>query len=200
MTRLILVRAGQTDWQAHGRLVGGTDLHINETGHRQARAYAAVIADAHPEYIYCGEDDAARETAEIIGNELNLKVRALPAFHELDLGHWEGLTVEEFRERFPRIYKQWRNDPLAVEPPEGESVPTVLARMEKGLARVLKKTDGRLFVLVVGAFAHAALRCRLSGDAFDAFWDYVDAEDGSAERFDAEALEQTLTPPKKTER
>ena len=128
--------------------MGDTDLKLNEAGRHEATERAAVATSMKPAMLYCGEDSTgALETAGIVGKALNLKVRKQKAFREMDLGHWEGLTTEQFRERFPTIYKQWRNDPLAVEPPKGESITTVVERITDRLARLMKKSDdsgGRL--------------------------------------------------------
>ncbi|HPF39821.1 MAG TPA: histidine phosphatase family protein [Phycisphaerae bacterium] len=176
MSQLILIKAGQTEWQAQGRLVGDADLRLNEAGHRQAAAFAALLMDAKPSLVHCGKDEPSRETAEIIANELNLKVKSSDALREMDLGHWEGLTIEQFRERFAKVYKQWRNDPLAVEPPQGESVAAVLERMKKAIARIVKKGGERPIALVVGGYAYAALRCDLLDTRFEQFWEYLETD------------------------
>ncbi|MCB9855131.1 MAG: histidine phosphatase family protein [Phycisphaerales bacterium] len=176
MSNLILVKAGQTEWQAQGRLVGDTDLRLNEAGHRQAAALAAAMADMKPSIVHCGKDEPSRETAEIIGNELNLKVKSSDALREMDLGHWEGLTIEQFRERFGKVYKQWRNDPLAVESPNGESVAAVIARMKKAIGKIVKKSGDRPVALVVGGYAFAALRCSFLDGEFAEFWKYLETD------------------------
>lgn len=184
MSKVIVVKAGQTDWQAQGRLVGDTNLKLNEIGHRQAAAEATAISTMHPKMIHCGGDEPAKQTAEIIGSELRLKVKCSDALREMDLGVWEGLTVDAFKERFGRVFKQWRNDPLVVEPPEGESVSTVLARVKKGLNKLVKKNgDKSPFVVVLGGYAYAALLCDLRDHDFDRFWDYIesDKEDGAVD-------------------
>lgn len=177
-SRLILVKAGQTEWQAQGRLVGDTDLRLNEAGHRQAAAHATALLDMRPSIVHCGKDEPSRETAEIIANELNLKVKSSDALREMDLGHWEGLTVEQFRDRFGKVYKQWRNDPLAVESPEGESVANVIARMNKMIAKIVKKSGEKSIVLVVGGYAFAALRCEFIDGNYEHFWQYLESDDG----------------------
>lgn len=192
MSKLILIRAGQTDWQVQGRLVGDTDLKLNEAGRHEASERAAVAKSMMPTMLYCGEDSPAMETAGIVGKALNLKVRKQKAFREMDLGHWEGLTTEQFRDRFPKIYRQWHNDPLAVEPPNGESITTVMERITNRLTRLMKKSDDQTVVLVLGGFAHAALRCEFSGNGFDAFWEYVKCEDSGIETIDTVAVVQPV--------
>ena len=176
MTKLILIRTAQTDWQAQGRLAGDTDLELNEIGHRQAAADAQAVAGFAPQSIHCGADQATQQTATIIADELRLKVKTLDALREIDLGHWEGLTIQGFRDRFSKVYRQWRSNPLSVEPPEGESVSAIAARLEKGIVKILKRKNESPLILVLGRFAYATTRCSLDDGDFEHFWKYIDDE------------------------
>ncbi len=177
MAKLILIRAAETDWQAQGRLAGDTDLHLTEIGHRQAAAAAHAVAELVPGAIHCGPDQATEQTASIIADELKLKLNRVADLREMDLGHWEGLTVDSFRERFGKVYRQWRNDALSVEPPEGESVSYVSERLEKRIEKLLARDQGESTILVLGRLAYAAARCRLGDGGFERFWEYVEADE-----------------------
>ena len=98
MTALLLVRHGETDWNADGRLQGHTDRPLSEFGRRQARQLAQELADENLDAIYASDLSRARETAEIVGKRLELAVVLDPALREKDWGSWEGLTAVE-RER-----------------------------------------------------------------------------------------------------
>ena len=176
MPKLILIHAGQTDWHAQGRLTGDLDLPLNEVGHRQAIADAQTIVGHHPDVVRCGPEQATRQTASIIAHELHLKFRAADDLKEVDLGVWEGLTLEDFKERFAKVYKQWRLDPTSIEPPEGESLPAAAARLDAGIKKILKRHKEEIVVLAVGHFSFAILRCRLQDKSYEHFWEYVDEE------------------------
>ncbi len=177
MPRLILIHAAQTDWQAQGRLAGDTDLSLNEIGRRQAVADSQSIEAYAPAAVHCGPEEATKETATLLARELSIKAKTLKDLREMDLGHWEGLTVEEFRKRFAKIYKQWRQEPMAIEPPEGEAVSEVADRLLKGVRKIAKKHEGEAIVLTLGQFANAILRCELDDSNYEHFWKYVDACD-----------------------
>jgi broad specificity phosphatase PhoE len=98
VTTLLLVRHGETDWNAEGRLQGHTDTPLNELGRRQARALAEELAGDGIEAVYSSDLARARETAEIVGARLGLPVALEPDLRERDWGTWEGLTGAE-RER-----------------------------------------------------------------------------------------------------
>ncbi len=178
MTRLILVPSAQTDWRVEGRLVGDTDLQINELGHRQAVADGEAIAAMMPSVVRYGPEQATTQTAQIIAHELGLKAKPLKGLREMDLGHWEGLTIDEFRDRFAKVYRQWRSDPTSVEAPEGESVVHAADRLGKVVQKLVRDHPGETIVLIVGHFAYAVLRCRLQDGDYRRFWDYVEGNEG----------------------
>jgi 2,3-bisphosphoglycerate-dependent phosphoglycerate mutase len=101
MATLMLVRHGETDWNADGRLQGQTDRPLSEFGRRQARRLAEELADDELEAIYASDLSRARETAEIVGERLGLAVALDADLREKDWGTWEGLTsVERDRVEF----------------------------------------------------------------------------------------------------
>jgi probable phosphoglycerate mutase len=97
-TTLVLVRHGETDWNADGRLQGQTDRPLSEEGRRQARRLAEALAAERVEAIYASDLSRSRETAEIVAARLGLQVVLDPGLRERDWGTWEGLTPDE-RER-----------------------------------------------------------------------------------------------------
>ena len=95
MTTLLLVRHGETDWNAAGRLQGHTDTPLNDYGRRQARALADRLAGERLDALYASDLSRARETAEILGAQLGLSVELDPDLREKSWGTWEGLTSTE---------------------------------------------------------------------------------------------------------
>lgn len=95
MTTLLLVRHGETDWNAEGRLQGHTDRPLNDFGRRQAKALADELSDERLDAVYSSDLLRARETAEIVGERLGLPVVVDPDLREKNWGSWEGLTGAE---------------------------------------------------------------------------------------------------------
>jgi broad specificity phosphatase PhoE len=95
VTELLLVRHGETDWNAEGRLQGHTDRPLNEYGRRQAKELADRLASERVDAIYASDLSRATETAEIVGERLGLAVVIDPALREKHWGTWEGLTGDE---------------------------------------------------------------------------------------------------------
>jgi broad specificity phosphatase PhoE len=101
VTTLLLVRHGETDWNAVGRLQGHTDRPLSDFGRRQAEQLAGELEDEPLDAIYASDLARARETAAIAGERLGLPVVLDPDLREKDWGTWEGLTsIERDRVEF----------------------------------------------------------------------------------------------------
>jgi len=95
MTTLLLIRHGETDWNAERRWQGHADVPLNERGRDQARRLADSFSGDAVDAIYESDLSRARETAEILGARLGLPVAVDPDLREIDVGSREGLRGEE---------------------------------------------------------------------------------------------------------
>jgi phosphoserine phosphatase len=106
VTTLLLVRHGETDWNREGRWQGLSDTHLNDQGREQARSLA-LQADG-VDVIYSSDLARARETAEIVAEDLGLEVRLDERLRERGFGEWEGLNSDEIEERFAEAHGRWK--------------------------------------------------------------------------------------------
>ena len=95
MTRFILVRHGQTEWNRVERVRGRADLSLDETGKRQAEAAALRPKGEQIAAIYSSPLRRALQTAEPIAKQLKLTVQPLQGLIDIDFGSWQGLSAEE---------------------------------------------------------------------------------------------------------
>lgn len=107
-TTILLVRHGETDSNAEGRIQGQTNTPLNERGRAQAQALADELAGESIAAVYSSDLDRARETAEILAGRLDLPVVVDPALRERNFGSWEGRTVDELEARWPGAWARWR--------------------------------------------------------------------------------------------
>lgn len=129
MTRFLLARHGETAWNAERRHHGQSDVPLNATGQRQAAALARRLASEPIDAIYASDLQRAWQTAEAVAAHHDLPVRPEPRLRELHFGAWEGLTYAEIEAQDPEALAAWREDPLRVAPPEGETLAQLAQRV-----------------------------------------------------------------------
>ncbi|TDB70515.1 MULTISPECIES: histidine phosphatase family protein [unclassified Micromonospora] len=108
MTRLIVWRHGNTDWNVASRVQGQTDVPLNDRGRDQARAAAPLLAELRPDVIVSSDLSRAAETAAALAEVTGLPVRTDVRLRERHFGQWQGLLLTEVAERFPTEYARWR--------------------------------------------------------------------------------------------
>lgn len=133
MTRSLLVRHGETTWNAEGRYQGQTDVPLSGVGRWQARMLARRLAREDIDVIYASDLRRAWGTAEVIAATHGLPVRAEPRLREIGFGAWEGLTNREIEERAPEALAVWHDDPLNTAAPGGETLAQVAERVGSAL-------------------------------------------------------------------
>ncbi|MEY4933157.1 MAG: hypothetical protein RLZZ403_1477 [Pseudomonadota bacterium] len=102
MKEIFLVRHGETDWNAAGRLQGREDVPLNSIGEAQAYRVAEALHGLGIERIVTSYLSRARRTAEIVASRLGLQdLAVVEGLHERDYGDVSGLTPEERAARFP---------------------------------------------------------------------------------------------------
>jgi probable phosphoglycerate mutase len=138
MSRLCLIRHGQTDWNLEGRYHGQSDVPLNQQGRAQARLLARLLQGQPFAAIYTSDLWRAKETAEIIAQVIHLPVTLEPRLREIDQGEWEGQLVEVIKERYAGLWRERIIDPISVRPPGGETVGEVARRVYSALDDIAK--------------------------------------------------------------
>jgi broad specificity phosphatase PhoE len=159
--RLVLVRHGQTAWNAAGRAQGHTDISLDDTGRRQSEEMATVVADLHPALLVSSDLARARETAAFLEKATGLTAEEDPRLREYDVGIRAGLTHEEFVERLGEDAALARDTHSHVEAPGAETMAQVAERIVPATQEALERlAPGETGVLVMHG---AALRIALAG-------------------------------------
>jgi probable phosphoglycerate mutase len=136
MTALLLLRHGQSTWNAERRWQGWADAPLSELGEQQARDAAEHLANAGLTVAVSSDLVRARRTAEIVAAALGIGLRAPePDLRERDVGLWTGLTIPEIEARWPDELAAHRAGRLQRQP-EGEDTTTLLKRATNALARI----------------------------------------------------------------
>ena len=149
MGRLYIVRHGETEWNAQGRIQGHTDVDLSDHGRQQARAIAQRLSGVNFDVIYSSDLSRSRETAQIILGQRPTSLHSTDRLREFHKGVFEGLTVHEYMRRYPDQYQASLVNDLDFAPTGGETIRQTSARMA-GFVSDLKKRHQDETVLVVG--------------------------------------------------
>jgi broad specificity phosphatase PhoE len=147
--RVYIVRHGETEWNAQGRIQGHTDICLSEKGREQARVVSRRLAEVPFDVAYSSDLSRTRETAQVILGERNVPLHPTPQLREYHKGVFEGLMVHEYSLRYPELYQASLVNDLDFAPPGGETIRQTSARMARFAAQ-LKKSHLDDTVLVVG--------------------------------------------------
>lgn len=152
-TRAVLIEAGPTPWEIEGRIVGSASLPLTA----EAMDSIRHLVDSLTSPLTCvyrpASNEACDQAAKIIAQKFDLRSRKQPELEEVHLGLWQGLSPDEVRSRFPTVYPQWEEQPLAVTPPDGEPLEAAIGRIRRGLGRILKRNKGQSVGLVLRPMA-----------------------------------------------
>lgn len=158
LQHLILMRHGETDWNAQGRLQGHRDIPLNAVGVAQAAAAAPSVAALAPQVILSSDLSRARSTAAEVATLTGLVVASDARLRETSMGRWEGLTRDDVTAGWPGEWEKWRATSAHNSPPEGESRWEVAGRAGQ-VVDELDSTDCARALLV----AHGGLIVGLTG-------------------------------------
>lgn len=169
MTRLLLVRHGETEWNSDVIYRGRAEVVLSETGRLQAERLGARLAAERVTALYSSPLIRAKETAEAVARHTGCAVQVLEDLNDLDCGEWQGLSDPEVKARYPEERRLWLSAPHLVTLPGGESLADVSARVCRVLEVALRH-DG-VVVLVSHRVVHKVAICSLLGLDNSHFWD-----------------------------
>ena len=137
MGRLLIVRHGETEWNAEGRIQGHTDVALSDKGRRQASLVAERLSGVPIDMAYSSDLLRASETAQWILEKRDLPLQALPELRERYYGVFEGLTVEERQSRYPEMFAASLVNDLDFAPTDGETTRQTASRMAGFVSGIL---------------------------------------------------------------
>lgn len=161
-TWILLIRHGETDWNAQRRMQGQTELPLNETGLLQAEKIGSQLKKYPIDVLYSSPQVRAHETAKAIHKyHRKIPFHTHDALKERSFGETEGKLFDEIIKQYPTLAfdKNW-NHPLS-QPPGGERIKDVYERSERFLAEVLGKEEGKKVAIVSHGVTIRCMICSL---------------------------------------
>ena len=158
LTRLYLIRHGQSAGNAEGRFGGHGPTPLSKLGEKQAELVGQALAKEGITAIYSSDLSRAVQTAEPLSRILGLPVHQRSAFRERNVGVLEGLTFDESKETFPKDYYALINRNVHHVITNGESYRNLLRRSSGELWEILRDQMGGK----VAIFSHTGAICFLT--------------------------------------
>lgn len=161
--KLIMLRHGQTEWNATSRMQGQIDTDLTDLGRRQAKEAARELVSHNAVAIVTSDLKRAYDTAVALAEHTDLELVRDPRLRETNLGDWEGMTHLEVDTGYPGARLEWRMD-ATYTPPNGESKLEVGARslpVVEELFRERQEWAGGTIILVAHGGLIAALTAAL---------------------------------------
>lgn len=162
MTRLWLIRHGQTDWNVAGRWQGQSPdaPSLNAAGRAQAEALAAQLAGRGFDALYSSDLPRAWDTARAIAARNGQAIRPEPRLREVNLGAWEGLLADEIARRYPQELAERERDPVRARAPGGETVAEVAVRVWAAADDIARRhPEGDVLIVSHGLALATLLSC-----------------------------------------
>lgn len=149
LTRICLVRHGETEWNAERRIQGQIDIGLNAAGLRQAEAAGRWLKAAGISALYASDLKRAWATGQAIGQVVGVQPVPVPELRERRYGIFEGLTYAEAEARYPDGYAAFegRNADYSFE--HGESLKVMYERVTGKLKELAQRHLGESIVVVV---------------------------------------------------
>lgn len=151
MTEILVIRHGETDWNAEGRLQGTLDTPLNRRGLQQAEEAARGLRTLGIQVIYASPMQRARKTAEIISGIIGAPIVFKENLREKDFGAMQGLRTDEIDALYGETLWDIRSV-LDMAPPGGETNREVILRLQPVLEEISSLRQ-RVLIVTHGAVA-----------------------------------------------
>ena len=161
MSKLLLVRHGETELNSSERYWGHTDVKLSDVGLWQVEKLRDRLTTEKIDAIYASNLSWARVTAEIIAARHKTDIVTCAELNEINFGYIEGLTFEEISQRYPDLATLLADWSISPEFPGGESFKEFNNRVGKFLPRLENHEPEETILIVAHAGTLRLLICNL---------------------------------------
>jgi broad specificity phosphatase PhoE len=160
--RLLLIRHGQTEWNAAHRAQGHADIPLDEVGQQQAQAVADHLANREIHEVWSSDLLRAMQTAEPVARSAGATLRTVELLRERSFGEWEGLHFREIGANIDAASVAQGVHKADVRPPGGESIRDVWNRLST-LPELIAKTQKPVAIVSHGGTLSLVLAKLIGG-------------------------------------
>ncbi|MGE5651552.1 MAG: histidine phosphatase family protein [Bacillota bacterium] len=152
MTEVLLIRHGETAWNAVKRLQGHLDIPLNATGERQAAALGRALLDEPLDAVFSSDLQRAYQTAQAVAGPRGMQVLVDRGLRERCYGAFEGMMYADISQRYPQAYAAWQARDIDARMPQGEHEAETLRefsqRVIQTITRIVEQRRYRKVALV----------------------------------------------------
>jgi len=153
-----LVRHGQTVWNTENRIQGHYDVPLNEVGMAQARRIADRLRLEQFDAVYSSDLVRATQTANLAADHLQAEVQPTNCLREINLGQYEGLTIEEVKSKHEAAFRRFASLDSDFRADGGESLREFFYRVNTCIEKLVwRHTGGRILLFAHGGVVNCAL-------------------------------------------
>jgi len=161
LSKLIMVRHGDTELSSDKKYWGHSDIKLSTAGFRQAERLRDRLATQRIDAIYSSDLQRASVTAETIASRHQLAVTICVELREINFGKLEGLTFEEVNRLYPEVTRLWVDRSSTLQCPGGESLADLNNRVSNFMGRLKKHTPEETILIVAHSGSLRLLVCQL---------------------------------------
>ncbi len=146
LTKLFLIRHGETGWNAKKRYFGMTNTGLNAAGIKQAKELRKKYENAHIDRVYTSDRKRALEFARIIFPDREPEI--MQDLREYDFGAFEGMTHAQLMKKQEKTYRKWITDPYNTTIPCAEAMDEFEKRVVRSIKRIVSGNRGKTVVVI----------------------------------------------------
>ena len=159
MTKIFLIRHGETEWNRVGKLQGISDIRLSPEGLRQAQLLAEHTPFHAVDAIYSSDLVRAVMTARILADKFDLPIIKERGLRETSFGDWEGRFLKDLAKENPNGFEHFFTNPDKVKPPNGETFLQSQARIMNALDEIIADNEDRNIIVVTHGAAIRLIFC-----------------------------------------
>lgn len=177
VTRILLIRHGETSWNTETRIQGHTDIGLNARGRWQAQRAGQALADEGLTAVYSSDLQRAHDTAKAIAQAASAPLFVEAALRERAFGAFEGRTFAEIEQELPEAAERWRKRDPAFGPPGGEVLHEFFERSVQAVHTLAARHPGQTVAMVTHGGVLDCLYRASTGQALQAprTWEIANA-------------------------
>ncbi len=190
MINLYITRHGETKWNTEKRLQGWLNSPLTEKGIAQGNKLQEAVKKYGIKKIYTSPSERALKTAMAARAGTNIPVELMDELKEMNMGDWEGRTIEEIRIKEPENFLNYWEAPDLFVKNSGEDFEEILTRSKKAIEKILEEEKEGNILIVTHGVTLKALMSHFSEEGFIHFWTKPVAMQASISLIEVENINQ----------